>query len=162
MYRSFTDACAMCIQKIRSSFKNHKNWRNAQRHFLRRKPPFFSGALDEEHVWNLDGALTVADRLAEYMLVNNMSSDSELGVYLVNKGITPFPDRFKPYINYAHMGAEYREKHGGAYFSGNYVQKRHLNFWRTRHWTALSGYGWPPWPCLCTERNSADNSDCDL
>ena len=124
MYRSFTDACAMCIQKIRSSFKNHKNWRNAQRHFLRRKPPFFSGALDEEHVWNLDGALTVADRLAEYMLVNNMSSDSELGVYLVNKGITPFPDRLKPYINYAHMGAEYREKHGGAYFSGNYVQKK--------------------------------------
>lgn len=34
-----------------------------------------------------------------YMLVNNVSSDSELGIYLVNKGITPFPDRFKPYIN---------------------------------------------------------------
>lgn len=72
----------------------------------------------------MDGALTVADRLAEYMLVNNMSSDSELGVYLVNKGITPFPDRFKPYINYAHVGAEYREKHGGAHSGGNYVQKK--------------------------------------
>ena len=63
MYRSFTDACAMCIQKIHSSFKNHKNWRNAQRHFLRRKPPFFSGALDEEHVWNLDGALMLTAAL---------------------------------------------------------------------------------------------------
>ena len=58
------------------------------------------------------------------MLVNNVSSDSELGIYLVNKGITPFPDRFKPYINYARVGAEYREKHGGEYSSGNYVQKK--------------------------------------
>ena len=88
------------------------------------KAAIFSGALDAEHVWNLDGALTVADRLDEYMLVNNVSSDSELGIYLVNKGITPFPNRFKPYINYARVGAEYREKHGGAYSSGNYVQKK--------------------------------------
>lgn len=42
----------------------------------------------------------------QIMLVNNVSSDSELGIYLVNKGITPFPDRFKPYINYARVGAE--------------------------------------------------------
>lgn len=61
------------------------------------KAAIFSGALDAECVWNLEGALTVADRLDEYMLVNNVSSDSELGIYLVNKGITPFPDRFKPY-----------------------------------------------------------------
>ena len=87
------------------------------------KAAIFSGALDAECVWNLEGALTVADRLDEYMLVNNVSSDSELGIYLVNKGITPFPDRFKPYINYARVGAEYREKHGGEYSSGNYVQK---------------------------------------
>ena len=88
------------------------------------KAAIFSGALDAERVWNLEGALTVADRLDEYMLVNNVSSDSELGIYLVNKGITPFPDRFKPYINYARVGAEYREKHGGEYSSGNYVQKK--------------------------------------
>lgn len=88
------------------------------------KAAIFSGALDAECVWNLEGALTVADRLDEYMLVNNVSSDSELGIYLVNKGITPFPDRFKPYINYARVGAEYREKHGGEYSSGNYVQKK--------------------------------------
>ena len=56
------------------------------------KAAIFSGALDAECVWNLEGALTVADRLDEYMLVNNVSSDSELGIYLVNKGITPFPD----------------------------------------------------------------------
>lgn len=74
------------------------------------KAAIFSGALDAECVWNLEGALTVADRLDEYMLVNNVSSDSELGIYLVNKGITPFPDRFKPYINYARVGAEYDQK----------------------------------------------------
>ena len=61
------------------------------------KAAIFSGALDAECVWNLEGALTVADRL---------------------------DDRFKPYINYARVGAEYREKHGGEYSSGNYVQKK--------------------------------------
>lgn len=45
------------------------------------KAAIFSGALDAECVWNLEGALTVADRLDEYMLVNNVSSDSELGIY---------------------------------------------------------------------------------
>ena len=90
------------------------------------KAAIFSGALDAECVWNLEGALTVADRLDEYMLVNNVSSDSELGIYLVNKGITPFPDRFKPYINYARVGAEYREKYDGVYANGSYVQKKAL------------------------------------
>lgn len=78
------------------------------------KATIFSGALEAERAEGLDKLLAVANRLDEYMLVNNVSSDSELGVYLVDKGITPFPERFKPYINYAHVGAEYREKHGGA------------------------------------------------
>ena len=31
------------------------------------KAAIFSGALDAEHIWNLDGSLTVADRLDEYI-----------------------------------------------------------------------------------------------
>lgn len=50
------------------------------------KAAIFSGALDAEHIWNLDGSLTVADRLDEYMLVNNVSSDSELGIYRTARG----------------------------------------------------------------------------
>lgn len=33
-------------------------------------------------------------------------------------------------------------------------RKRHLNFWRTRHWTALSGYGWPPCT-VCVQSETA-------
>ena len=83
------------------------------------KAAIFSGALDAEHAENLDEALAVANRLDEYMLIGNITSDSELGAYLVDKGITPFPDRFKPYINYARVGAEYRENHGGVYSNGS-------------------------------------------
>lgn len=90
------------------------------------KAAIFSGALDAEHAENLDEALAVANRLDEYMLIGNITSDSELGAYLVDKGITPFPDRFKPYINYARVGAEYREKHDGVYANGSYVQKKAL------------------------------------
>lgn len=112
------------------------------------KAAIFSGALDAECVWNLEGALTVADRLDEYMLVNNVSSDSELGIYLVNKGITPFPDRFKPYgagdeaalgkfvmesiecssdaarpfLNAEHLGAAYHQSQNGAFCTGHYVR----------------------------------------
>ena len=90
------------------------------------KAAIFSGALDAEHAENLDEALAVANRLDEYMLIGNITSDSELGAYLVDKGITPLPDRFKPYINYARVGAEYREKHDGVYANGSYVQKKAL------------------------------------
>ena len=110
----------------------------------------------------MDGALTVADRLDEYMLVNNVSSDSELGIYLVNKGITPFPDRFKPYINYARVGAEYREKHGGEYSSGNYVQKKTPELLENETLDGAFRIWMAPLHCLCTERNSADHSACDL
>ena len=126
------------------------------------KAAIFSGALDAECVWNLEGALTVADRLDEYMLVNNVSSDSELGIYLVNKGITPFPDRFKPYINYAHVGAEYREKHGGAHSGGNYVQKKTPELLENETLDGAFRIWMAPLHCLCTERNSADHSACDL
>lgn len=33
-------------------------------------------------------------------------------------------------------------------------RKRHLNLWRTRHWTALSGYGWPPCT-VCVQSETA-------
>ena len=33
-------------------------------------------------------------------------------------------------------------------------RKRHLNFWRTRHWTALSGYGCPPCT-VCVQSETA-------
>lgn len=123
------------------------------------KAAIFSGALDAEHIWNLDGSLTVADRLDEYMLVNNVSSDSELGIYLVNKGITPFPDRFKPYINYARVGAEYRESMEEHIPAAIMCRKRHLNFWRRRHLTAFFGYGWKT-PALCVYRAKRRRSLC--
>lgn len=123
------------------------------------KAAIFSGALDAECVWNLEGALTVADRLDEYMLVNNVSSDSELGIYLVNKGITPFPDRFKPYINYARVGAEYREKHGGEYSSGNYVQKKTPELLENERLDGVSGYGWKT-PALFVYRAKQRRSLC--
>ena len=88
------------------------------------KAAIFSGALDAEHAENLDEALAVANRLDEYMLIGNITSDSELGAYLVDKGITPFPDRFKPYINYARVGAEYREKHDGVYLDDSIILER--------------------------------------
>ena len=87
------------------------------------KTATFSGALDAEQAENLDEILSVAGRLDEYVLLPMITSDQELGVYLVDQGIMQFPDRYRPYINYASVGAEYREQHHGAYSRGGYVQK---------------------------------------
>ena len=126
------------------------------------KAAIFSGALDAECVWNLEGALTVADRLDEYMLVNNVSSDSELGIYLVNKGITPFPDRFKPYINYAVWGLNIGKSMEENIPAAIMCRKRHLNFGEREIGRRFPDMDGKPLPCSCTERNSADHSACDL
>ena len=139
-------------------FQKLQNWRNAQRHFSGESRHLFRG-IGCGVCLELGGALTVADRLDEYMLVNNVSSDSELGIYLVNKGIIPFPDRFKPYINYAVWGLNIGKSMEENIPAAIMCRKRHLNFWRTRDWTAFSGYGWKT-PALFVYRAKQRRSLC--
>lgn len=84
----------------------------------------FSGALDVESINGLDDILRVADRLDQYIFIHDVTNDRDLGVFLVDCGYMDFPERVRPYLDYAGIGAEYYAKCGGAYTDAGYILKK--------------------------------------
>ena len=86
----------------------------------------FSGALDAEKPNGLDDVLRIADSLDQYELLGEVSTDRELGNWLVEHGCLDvnFPEAVRPYLDYVAIGAEYYANHGGAYTMHGYVKRR--------------------------------------
>lgn len=84
----------------------------------------FSGALDAESINGLDDVLRIADHLNDYVILPNISNDTELGHFLVDSGYKDFPEEVQPYLDYRAIGAEYYADNGGAYGSGGYVRRK--------------------------------------
>ena len=87
---------------------------------------FFSGALDAESINGLDDVLRVASSLAQYEFIEGVTTDKELGGWLVEHGLAgvDFPEQVRPYLDYAGIGAAYYSDHGGAYTAHGYVKRR--------------------------------------
>lgn len=86
----------------------------------------FSGALDAESVNGLDDVLRIADHLGDYELIPEVSTDRELGEYLVEHDLlgVDLPQEVRPYLDYVAIGAEHYSSHGGAYTLNGYVKRR--------------------------------------
>ena len=86
----------------------------------------FSGALDAESVNGLDDVLQIAGRIGQYEFIEGITSDKELGGWLVEHGLAGvyFPEAVRPYLDYAGIGAEYYASHGGAYTPSGYVKRQ--------------------------------------
>lgn len=86
----------------------------------------FSGALDAESINGLDDVLRIAGSLEDYELIEEVTSDRELGGWLVENDRLDvhFPPAVRPYLDYVAIGAEYYSDHGGAYTRGGYVRRR--------------------------------------
>ena len=84
----------------------------------------FEGALNAESVNSLDDIIAIGERLDEYLLLPDATTDRELGVYLVETGVIPFDERSRFYLDYTKIGIEYYANHGGAYTAGGYVLRR--------------------------------------
>ena len=86
----------------------------------------FSGALDAESVNGLDDILRIADSVDQYELIGEVSTDRELGNWLVEHGRldVDVPETVRPYLDYVAIGAEYYADHGGAYTIHGYVKRR--------------------------------------
>ena len=84
----------------------------------------FEGALDAESVNGLDDVITIGERLEQYLYIPHVTTDRELGIFLVNSGVMPFDENVQPYLDYARIGIEYYANHGGAYTAGGYVLRR--------------------------------------
>ena len=82
------------------------------------------GALDAESINGLEDVLRVAGHLDDYVFLPNITSDIELGRFLVDTGYKDFPEAVQPYLDYRAIGSEYYAEHGGAYSPGGYVKRR--------------------------------------
>lgn len=68
---------------------------------------------------------TLAD-FDKYELIHGVSTDQELGKWLVEQGMAGvyFPKPVLPYLDYAAIGAGYYADHDGAYTPSGYVKRR--------------------------------------
>ena len=79
----------------------------------------------EDEKYDLNETLLVMDGQDFYMVLPQVTSDRELGMYLINQRIVKCSEEDKPNIDYARIGAEYREADQGVYSSDGYVQKKY-------------------------------------
>ena len=88
----------------------------------------FDGALRAESVNGLDDVLNIASSLNLYEYIEGVTSDKELGGWLVEHGQAgvDFPAEVRPYLDYARIGAAYYASHGGAYTPNGYVKRREV------------------------------------
>lgn len=94
----------------------------------KREQLIFSGALDAESINGLDDVLRISERLGDYIIIPNVSSDTELGRYVAVagqiQGDPRFPEAAWPYLDFAKIGSEYYADHGGAYTCCGYVLRK--------------------------------------
>lgn len=81
----------------------------------------FEGVLDANSVNGIDDVLRLSDSLDNYVLLPDTENVRNLGFYLVENGIVPFPEAIIPYLNYSIIGDEFDEEHGGAFCRAGYV-----------------------------------------
>ena len=84
----------------------------------------FAVALDSESINGLDDVLKVSNNLDQYLMIHGVTNDRELGQFLVESGYGNFPERVRPYLNYAAIGTEYHAERGGAYTADGYVLRK--------------------------------------
>jgi hypothetical protein len=84
----------------------------------------FEGALNAESVNDLDNVITIGERLERYLIIPLVTTDRELGIFLVHSGVMPFAESVQPYLDYARIGIEYYSNHGGSYTAGGYVVRQ--------------------------------------
>lgn len=80
-----------------------------------------SGALEIEQINDIADILTVISDLDHFAFYPDVTTERELGVYLVESDLMRFPDSALPYLDYGRIGTEFRANHSGAYIDGGYV-----------------------------------------
>ena len=84
----------------------------------------FDGALTGTSINNIADILRVADSLADYIFIDGVTTEKELGRFLVDSGYKGFPESVKPYLDYNAIGIEYHAEHDGAFTVNGYTLRR--------------------------------------
>ena len=84
----------------------------------------FEGALNAESISSLEDILRLADSLKDYVFIHGVTTEKELGEFLVASGYKGFTEDAKPYLDYAAIGTEYYAERGGAFTVHGYTLRR--------------------------------------
>ena len=84
----------------------------------------FEGALNAESINGLEDILHIADSLEDYLFIHGVTTEKELGEFLVASGYKEFSEAVKPYLDYAAIGTEYYAERGGAFTVDGYILRR--------------------------------------
>lgn len=84
----------------------------------------FDGALTGAAFESIDDVLRVADSLGDYIFIHGVTTEKELGRFLVDSGYKGFPEDVVPYLDFAAIGIEYHAEHDGAFTGDGYTLRR--------------------------------------
>ena len=84
----------------------------------------FSGALDAESINSIDDVLRISESTSNYVFLPNVTTERELGRFLVDTGYKNFPEDVRQYLDYYAIGAEYYADNGGAFGADGYVKRK--------------------------------------
>ena len=84
----------------------------------------FDGALNAESINGITDILRIADSLKDYIFISGVTTEKELGRFLVDSGYKGFSESAKPYLDYAAIGTEYYAERGGAFTGSGYALRR--------------------------------------
>ena len=84
----------------------------------------FDGALTGAAFERVADVLRIADSLDDYIFIHGVTTEKELGRFLVDSGYKGFPESVKPYLDYAAIGIEYHAEHDGAFTGDGYTLRR--------------------------------------
>ena len=84
----------------------------------------FDGALNAESINGITDILRIADSLKDYIFIGGITTEKELGRFLVDSGYKNFSESAKPYLDYAAIGSEYYAERGGAFTGNGYTLRR--------------------------------------
>ena len=83
-----------------------------------------AGALDATSINSLDDVVRVASSLNEYIFIHSVTTEKELGRFLVDSGYKGFPESVRQYLDYNAIGIEYHAEHDGAFTADGYTIRR--------------------------------------
>ena len=84
----------------------------------------FSSAMDIEAINGIEDIQQTADNIDDYELFPDVTTEKELGVYLVESGDVDIHASALPYLDYAMIGAEYYANHSCSYGNNCLVVKK--------------------------------------
>lgn len=84
----------------------------------------FDGALAGAAFESIDDVLRIADSLDDYIFIHGVTTEKELGRFLVDSGYKGFPEDVVPYLDFAAIGIEYHAEHDGAFSGDGYTLRK--------------------------------------